>query len=238
MADDPVILSFDTATPCCSVALTRGDLRSGVCLAEVSFNAGVTHSRKLLGSIDWLLDQVSMSIADVQAVAVGLGPGSFTGLRIGMATAKGLIFGTDVPLIGLPSLDTIGMRIPTKRLVCATLDARKKELYYALYKPSSDGEMQRISEPAVQSAESLAQNITEPVIMAGDGSRAYHQELAALIGPDVTFMTTEYDYPSAKIGGFLAYDYLQKQDFMDLDSAAPLYVRASDAELSLVRKTA
>lgn len=237
MADDPLILSFDTATPCCSVALTSGGLDRGSCLAELSFTAGVTHSRRLLGSIDWLLNQVSRRLEDVAAVAVGLGPGSFTGLRIGLATAKGLIFGTAVPLIGISSLDSIAARLPpTDKLICAALDARKAALYFALYKGLGDTVLQRLIEPAVCSLELLATTITEPVIMAGNVSCAQQRKLATLLAPEAQFLGSEHQFPSAKIMGFLADGYYQKKRFMAPESATPLYVRASDAELSLIDK--
>ena len=167
-----LILSMDTATPCSTVAITEGDLQSGRVVGEVSLSSSVTHSRRLLTAIDWLISEASISKDDISGYGVGLGPGSFTGLRIGMATAKGLAAASGKPIYGVSSLDLIAASCPPgKDPVCALLDARKKELYVAFYRFDEGGSLVRESEPEALAPQTLVERIKEPVLMVGDGLR-------------------------------------------------------------------
>jgi tRNA threonylcarbamoyladenosine biosynthesis protein TsaB len=233
MSSAPAILAFDTATSSCSIAVTRGGLDGGTVVGSVSFDSGVTHSRRLLGAIDWLLQTIEMDLNHISAVAVGTGPGSFTGLRIGMATAKGLAHGKGLPLIGISSLDAIAVGVRSTRLICVVMDARKKEIYCCFYRCTPGSRLVRCSEPAVMTPDKLADLIKEPVTMAGDGVRVYHDLLSGLFGESAELMLRTLA-PEAANTGFLASGPLAAGDFLDIDSAAPDYVRSSDAQLSLV----
>lgn len=233
MSSAPAILAFDTATSNCSIAITRGDLSEGKVVGSVSFDSGVTHSRRLLGAIDWLLQTTETDITDVSALAVGTGPGSFTGLRIGMATAKGLAHGKGLPLIGISSLDAIGAGVRSERLICVVMDARKKEVYCCFYRCKPGGRMVRCSEPAVMLPNKLADLIKEPVTMAGDGVRVYNALFSELLGESADYLPWMLAPQAANVG-FLASAPLAEGDFLDINSATPDYVRSSDAQLSLV----
>lgn len=233
MNDDGLILSFDTATNNCSIAVTTGDRFSGRVLGSVSFDSGVTHSRKLLGSIDWLVQSLELEMADMSAIAVGLGPGSFTGLRIGMATAKGLCHGADIGLIGISSLDAIAASVVSDRLICVAMDARKKEVYCCFYRMHPDGTVNRCSEPAVLPPRDLAGQIAEPVTMAGDGVHVYSDVFAEALG-EKSEIRQQSRCPDAVQIGFLAAPPLREGKFLDRDNAKPDYIRSSDAQLSLV----
>ncbi len=233
MSSAPAILAFDTATSNCSIAITRGDLIEGKVMGSLGFDSGITHSRRLLSGIDWLLHTAEMEITDISALAVGTGPGSFTGLRIGMATAKGLAHGKGLPLIGISSLDAIGAGVHSERLICVVMDARKKEVYCCFYRCQPGGRVVRCSEPAVMLPDELAKLIEEPVTMAGDGVRVYNDLLSELLGEVAEFLPWMSTPQAANIG-FLASGPLAEGDLLDLDSATPDYVRSSDAQLSLV----
>ncbi|MBE0584217.1 MAG: tRNA (adenosine(37)-N6)-threonylcarbamoyltransferase complex dimerization subunit type 1 TsaB, partial [Desulfofustis sp.] len=191
--------------------------------------------RILLAAIDWVLCEAGVTIADVAAIAFGLGPGSFTGLRIGMATVKGLCHGAGKPLIGIPSLDAIGCAVESDELICVVLDARKQEVYSCFYRRGADGVVTRCSRPAVGRPEALAGTIVEPVIMAGDGVAVYAPIWREVLGGRMREASARYRYPSAEMIGLLAEASYAAGTFLDVDLAAPLYVRASDAELSLVQ---
>ncbi len=238
MTSDATILSFDTATNNCAIALTRGGFVDGIIVASVHFSSGVTHSRKLLSSIDRLLGDASIRLSEVSAIAVGLGPGSFTGLRIGMATAKGLCHGTSKPLIGISSLDAIGASVSSGKLICAVLDARKKEVYSCFYRNRGKAYAERCSEPAVLSPEVLARQINEPVVMAGDGVDVYNRVWSELLGNRLEIAPARNRFPAADIIGFLANEHYLAGQFLDLAGSMPAYVRSSDAELSLVKPAA
>ncbi len=233
MADSTLILAFDTATPHCSIAITSGGVVNGEILASLSVGSGVTHSRRLLGSIELLMQQVSLSLAEVSGIAVGLGPGSFTGLRIGMSTAKGLVHGADKVLIGVSSLDAIAATINDERLICVLLDARKKEVYGRFYRVHSDGIARPCSEHVVLPPEKIAEQIDEPVVMAGDGVDVYSKVLKEILGKKMA--QTDVRYPPAEMVGLLAGEQYRNNSFLDIAAAEPTYVRASDAELSLIR---
>jgi tRNA threonylcarbamoyladenosine biosynthesis protein TsaB len=132
---DALILSIETATGCGSVALTRGCIRDGRVLAEYTLQPELTHSRRLLGVIDTMMHAARADWKDLGAVAVSRGPGSFTGLRIGMAAAQGIAMAASVPLLGVATLDGMaaaGMVIDLQ--VCWLLDARKNQVYAAFYR--------------------------------------------------------------------------------------------------------
>ena len=107
-----LILSIETATGCGSVALTGGGVHNGKLLAEATAQPEVTHSRRLLGSVDWVMQAAGIGWDRLDGVAISLGPGSFTGLRIGMAAAKGIVFAAQKPLIGVQTLDAIALSCP------------------------------------------------------------------------------------------------------------------------------
>jgi len=235
MTQEPLILAFDTATRNCSIALTAGSVSDGTVIGAVTLNAGITHSRRLLDAIDWLLHEAHVDLDELAAVAVGLGPGSFTGLRIGLATAKGLCHGTGKPLLGIVSLDSIAATVQSERLVCVAIDARKKEVYSCFYRCGQDGVARRCAEPVVIGPAELAAVIDEPVIMAGDGVTVYHSLWQELLGEKMLSAPARCRFPGADMVGLLASDEYRDSRFLDLAEAKPFYVRSSDAELSLVQ---
>lgn len=232
----PIILAVDTATSCTSVALTAGDVHAGELLATLTLNSKVTHSRRLLSALNWLLLESDVSLTEVDGLAVGLGPGSFTGLRISMATVKGLAMATGKPLLGVSTLDALALRCTGAEPVCALLDARKKEVYTAWYGQDEKGVQRRKGNIRALAPELLVEEIKESTLMVGDGLLAYGPFFQERLGSLLAMAPLPLHYPSAASLGFLSCEQLVKGEIMDLDSAVPLYVRASDAELSLKRK--
>lgn len=230
------ILSVDTATPCSTVALTSGTRENGTVLASLSLSSNVTHSRRLLTAIERLLNDTGISKDDIAGYAVGLGPGSFTGLRIGMATVKGLAAASGKPLYGVSTLDILAANIRCEKLICSVLDARKKEVYAAFYRADKQGRSSRVTDIVVVPPEELAQNIDEPVVMVGDGLHSYGEYFNNVLAETVTFAPAQLWSPSAASLGLLSGEELEKGNSLDLASIVPLYVRASDAELNLQMK--
>lgn len=232
-SEHPFILSLDTATRCSTVALTRGTLQSGEVLGSLSLSSNVTHSRRLLTTIDWLFKETKTDWSHIGGIAVGLGPGSFTGLRIGMATAKGLAATAQLPLIGVASLDTVAALCTTDKLICACLDARKKEVYAGFYRLDTHGIARRTGDIIAIGPEELLEKTFEPVMMVGDAVPLYGKLWQEKGGSTVELGPSLFSAPSAASLGLLAGEKLARGDLLDLASATPLYVRASDAELSL-----
>ncbi len=231
----PLILSIDTSTPCSSVALTAGTRKNGEVVAALSLTGKVTHSRRLLSAIDWIMQESGVAWPEMRGIAVSLGPGSFTGLRIGMATAKGLAAAAEKVLLGVSTLDSLAAKCVTNRLICSLLDARKKEVYAAFYRCNNDGLSDRIGDPVVLTPASLAAGINEPVLLVGDGARVYGDVLQAILQEKCMIAPAALHEPSAASLGMLAGELLERGLILDVAEGVPMYVRSSDAELNLLK---
>jgi len=230
--DGLLILSIETATGCGSVSLTRGGVGNGRLLAEAIAQPEKTHSRQLLGSVDWVMKAAGLNWTDVDGVAVSLGPGSFTGLRIGMAAAKGIAQAADLLLIGIPTLDGLALSCPViDRPLWCQLDARKQEVYAACYRPGSGGRPEQTSAARAIRPDLLVENISEPSILAGPGVDEYHELFGRV--PDVQLVPAALSSPRSARVGFLAAELLERGEILDPVTATPLYVRASEAEINL-----
>jgi tRNA threonylcarbamoyladenosine biosynthesis protein TsaB len=228
----PLILSLETAAGCGSVALTRGGVQNGRLIAEAAVHAETSHSRQLLSSVEWVMQAAGVSWNDLNAVAVSIGPGSFTGLRIGLAAAKGIVFAAGKPLIAVPTLDAVALSCPL--LDCplwCVMDARKQEVYAACY--GADRQQTSVAE-AIR-PELLAAKIRPPAVIAGPGLTAYHQLFAHLDG--IQLIPPALSSLSAAKIGLLAAERLVRGEQADPALIVPLYVRPSEAEVNLKKKS-
>jgi len=227
----PVILAIETATMSGSVALVAADR----CLAEFSLQTGETHSRRLLAGVAWLLQETGMDWSAIDAVAVSLGPGSFTGLRIGLATAKGLAMAAGIKLIGVGTLDGLAAQFlgTGSLLICPVLDARKKEVYCGFYSCDSAGIPRLKGEYLVIGPESLCAKIDEPVVLMGDGASVYADIFKEKLADLLMTVPANVYFPRAATIGFLALEKWRNKEQLDPAEAEPIYIRASEAELNL-----
>jgi tRNA threonylcarbamoyladenosine biosynthesis protein TsaB len=221
------ILGIDTATP----FLALGIVEDERVLAELRFNAGQTHAQILIPSIDRVLNDASLKLEELDGIAISIGPGSFTGLRIGLATAKGLCFASEKPLISVPTLDGLVyfQRSPSYPLV-PILDAKKNEVYSAVY-DSRDDRITRVSDYWVTSIEKLVAKIPQEVIFLGLGLEVFKENLKKLLGEKAHFLEGERNLPSGTAIAFLGLEKLKLSEFEDLDKVEPLYLRSSEQEL-------
>jgi len=225
-----ILLALDTATPSCSVALLKDQRVMG----ELRRQGGETHSRHLMTMVDDLLGKCQVAISNIDALAVTRGPGSFTGIRIGMATAKGLSAALGIPLVGVSSLDALAHQAPeSAKLRCCLVDARKQEVYCGIYRSDGRGVIRQVQEPFVAGPDQVAAMIKEPCVLIGDGALLYRQRIQERLAPLARF-APEADHQIraatvARIG--------LKRMACVADEAGnelvPLYIRKSDAELSL-----
>lgn len=226
---DVLILAIETATGCGGVSLTKGGVDEGRVLAEYTLQPEITHSRRLLGSVGAMMEAAGVGWGDLDAVAVSLGPGSFTGLRIGMAAAKGIAMGASLPLLGVPTLDGLAAQAtPTELPLCCLLDARKQQVYAAFYSFKA-GRCLRTSDFMVVSAEQLAQRIQVPTLVVGPGINVCQSTLAGQ--PLARLAPAGLLHPRAAFIGFVGAAMLAQGQ--GNDDLVPLYVRASEAELNL-----
>lgn len=225
----PVILAMETATIFGSIALVAGNK----CLAEFSLQTGETHSRRLLAGVDWVLRETGLNWSMIDAVAVSLGPGSFTGLRIGLATAKGLAMAAGVKLIGIGTLDGLAAQLFAlgRILICPVLDARKEEVYCGFYRCDEAGIPRLMGEWWVISPEALCERIVEPVVMLGDGVGGYNEIFKERLAGLMMVPSPGLYFPRAATIGMLAVENWEQDIFLDPATAAPVYIRPSEAEL-------
>lgn len=221
-----LILGIDTATDQVSAAIGGHE---GV-LGSVSVARGRRHAETLAPAIDFLRRQTGIGLDELGVVAVDVGPGLFTGLRVGVATAKALAYALRVPMIGVPSLDLVAFPLRlTSRLIVAAVDARRGELFYAFYRPVPAG-VQRVTPHLVGSPEDLASEIVaagEDCLLAGDGARRYADEFEGL--SRVRIADQEVAHPSATSLVQLAHAQALREEFVNPWELEPLYLRKPDA---------
>ncbi|HET7080691.1 MAG TPA: tRNA (adenosine(37)-N6)-threonylcarbamoyltransferase complex dimerization subunit type 1 TsaB [Chloroflexia bacterium] len=217
-----MIVAFDTSTEWCSVALY--DPTGGV-RAEETWHAGREQTRELLPTVHAMLERMHLAPADLRGVAVALGPGSFTGLRVGLATAKGLAYALDIPLWGIPTLDIMGyahMAI-TAAPVCAVLHAGRGRLAHAFYRTRA-GVWQRISEYANTTVAELIAQIDTPTIFCGEIDPAVARELETQLGRQASVAPSASSLRRAGYLAELAWQRAQQGERDDVALLQPLYL--------------
>ena len=238
-----LILAIETSTLPGSVALVEAPVSqegSGgeeKILGEITLTTPETHSARLMPAIDRLLGEASRTIHQVQGIALGLGPGSFTGLRIAVSTVKGLAFALEVPVVGVPTLDALAQNLCyAARVVCPVLDARKNEVYAALFRGDGEGHLEKMSEDWVLSPEDLCSRISEKTIFLGNGGEIYREVFKERLGSRALLAPPEFSLPRAVNVARLSLLGFQKGLTLDLFSFTPIYLRRSEAEVHYERK--
>lgn len=222
------LLTIQTATPAGSVALTQGRRLLG----ELFLDVRRPHGEWLLDAVDRLLGAAGMTVADLDGFGVAIGPGSFTGLRVGLATVKGLALATGKPVAGVSTLQTLAMQTPHAALpVCALLDARKKEVYAARY-VWQDGVLQSTGPERVLPPETLLSELTGEVLFVGDGATAYRTLIVRQLGSRAHFLPAAYDPPRAAHAALLAAEIFSAGEARPAAQINPVYIRPSEAELN------
>jgi tRNA threonylcarbamoyladenosine biosynthesis protein TsaB len=222
-----IVLGIETATPQVGCALGGHE---GV-LASFHAARGRRHAEILAPAIAFMCEQAQIELREVGAVAVDIGPGLFTGLRVGVATAKALAQGLRVPMIGLSSLDLLAYpQRGTRRLIAAVIDARRGEVFSALYRKVPGG-VQRVSEPVVTKAEEVAADLEarrEECLLVGDGAVRYAAVFSGLSRAEAASVGSAY--PSAAALVELAQPRVQREQFVQPWELQPLYLRPADAD--------
>jgi tRNA threonylcarbamoyladenosine biosynthesis protein TsaB len=221
------ILAIDTATSCGVIGLSENDRP----VAEVSVVSKETHSARLLPSIDWLLRTVGWSLGEIDGFGVTLGPGSFTGLRVGLATIKGFAWSLKKPVAGLHTLTVLGSQYRAEsKVIVPMLDARRDRVYGAAFRWDRGG-LKTLFPPSDLPAAELVSNLSEPIVCLGEGARKYRSAIEQSGRKDVEFAPLEYDLPRGGTIARLAFEALSKGETLDIYKAEPAYMRASEAEL-------
>lgn len=239
------VLAADTSTSINTVAVCRRapDGAFSV-LSETIVECGRLHSERLLATVEWVLAEAGSALSEIDLFAISIGPGSFTGLRIGAATWKGLAFGVDRPLMAVPTLDALcGVYPVHSGLICPMLDARMKEVFGAVYRIEAGRRVPLIAgracpvevllaDPALQSARQQ-----QPAVFFGDGARVYRDRILAVV-PDAIFAPPHCNAPRAACVAAEALERMDAGCSADPGLAAPVYLRPSQAEQARALKAA
>ena len=230
------ILSIDTSTGIASVALVS-DVKF---IAESVFMADRCLSARLMPEIERMLNMAGLGVGDIDTFACSIGPGSFTGVRAGVATTQGLALATGKPCVGFSTLTALAMNFPmAAHLVCPLLDARKSEVYAALYNCSSAIPTALINDSALSPERFLdlvCESTDKPVIFAGDGALRYHDTIVARMGNQAIFASFPYHQIHAANGALLASEAVSKCETCEPARLLPVYLRASEAEYAKMNR--
>ncbi|HET7869082.1 MAG TPA: tRNA (adenosine(37)-N6)-threonylcarbamoyltransferase complex dimerization subunit type 1 TsaB [Actinomycetota bacterium] len=224
-----IVLGIETSTPQTSVAL--GSEQGVMASTQLASEA---RQDRVAPILEHLLEWTGVELSHVGGVAVGVGPGLFTGLRVGVATGKTLAQVLSVPIVGITSLDVLAFGVRyTRRLIGAVIDARRGEVFHALYRGVPGGVM-RLGEYGVAPPGHLAAELEaarEEVLLVGNGAILYRKELEA-VGAGVEFASPPQAYPQASAMVELAVPRFIREETDRSFEVLPLYLRKSDAEIA------
>jgi tRNA threonylcarbamoyladenosine biosynthesis protein TsaB len=225
--DNALILGVDTTTPSGSAALLRGTRL----LAEINHDSPATFSERLLPAIRFLLESNELTIQDVEGYAVAVGPGSFTGIRIGLSTVKSFAYASGKPVVPVSTLLALARKIqhPRNRLICPLLDAKKKQVYGALFRSRAGG-LEELIPQGAYSPDALFSRLPANRIIhfIGSGMHVYRPVLDRYFRDKARFAkrTPFIGYEVGLIG----FEKLRKNEGQSWHDTEPLYLRKSQAE--------
>lgn len=228
------ILAVESSGMVAAVAVVR----DGRLMGEFLLDHKKTHSQQLMPLIDQLLNNLDMGLKDIDVLAVSKGPGSFTGLRIGLATVKGLAQSLDKPVIGVATLDGLAYNLLSRDgLICPIMDARRDQVYTAIYR--SDGELERLTDYMAIPVTELIQRLNsfdEPVIFNGDGVLVYQDMIKKEMGDKALMAPTNHLMQHASSIACIAFKMLESGNTHSYIDLVPFYLRKSQAEQKFAAK--
>lgn len=229
------ILAVETATAWQSVAILDGE----AVLARSDEDAEGSHARRLVPAIDRILASSGLTLADLDGLAVSIGPGSFTGLRVGLATMLGFRAVTGLPLAAVPTLEAMAWNLRgARQLLCPVLRARRGEVYWAQYQWLPDGSLKQLREEQAGTLEALARLVQTPAVIFGEGWSLHRTELSRLLGRRMTEVEEappEAVHPSAVSVGLAGAERLRRGEVAG-PGLSPRYVQRPEAEVVWERR--
>lgn len=220
------ILAIETSTKNLSLAIANED---GV-QAEYKGDAILKHSQDLIPNIEALLSSRGLALKDISCFALSIGPGSFTGLRVGVAILKGLNFVTGIPIVAVPTLDVIADNAKNEGLpICVLVDAKKKNLYSCLYE-ARDGNIIRVWDYLLISLEDLFKRVDGKTLFIGDGVALYGDTIKKRLKQSV-LADRECWFPDVKTVARFGMEKCKKGEFEDPDNINPLYLYSQECNV-------
>ena len=224
------IIAIDSSGLTATVAIATEECVT----AEYTVNYKKTHSQTLLPMLDEIKKMTELDLSTVDAIAVAAGPGSFTGLRIGSATAKGLGLALGKPIIEVPTVDALAMNLwGTKDIICPIMDARRSQVYTGFYEFDDDGEL-RVIRPRfaddIAKVVGMLDDIGRPVVFLGDGVPVYAEAITGNIMVPHRFVPPHMNRQRAGALAYLAMKYFREGRMVSAAEHKPDYLRMSQAE--------
>ena len=222
------ILGIDTSSPAGSVAL----LDNNCVISESILGGSQAYSHNILEEVDGLLNRSQTKLKDLEGFAITNGPGSFTGLRVGMSLLKGLVMATEKPFAAVNTLDAYAETVKTgSYLICPVFDARKKEVYTALFNSNNYLYQRKTPDQAI-TPEKLCDQISQPTVFVGNGLEVYKNTFISRLKENYMHNTPIKNLTVAASAGLIASRNLKKSFNYNLDSLTINYIRPSEAELN------
>ncbi|MBE5792164.1 MAG: tRNA (adenosine(37)-N6)-threonylcarbamoyltransferase complex dimerization subunit type 1 TsaB [Clostridiales bacterium] len=221
------ILGLDTSGPACSAALTR----DGQLVQEIVLNTALTHSETLMPAIERVMEGANASVSDLDAIAVVAGPGSFTGVRIGVCAGRALAHAGNKPVCRINSLEALAAGAPNARgIVCPILDARRMQVYSAAFHVDAEGKITRILPDDARKLTDFLNELPhdEELYFTGDGVSVHESAIREIVGSRARFAPVHARILRASSACFLAEG--KKDEWAKYDSLTPIYLRAPQAE--------
>ncbi len=221
------ILAIDTSTKYLSLAIAEKDK------ILVSFHRDLEqqHCARLIPEIDRLLKKAKLKLRDIDFMAFSIGPGSFTALRIGAATVKGIALVTKIKIMGVPTLDVLAYNIKDReRLIVPVVDAKRGNVYASMYSFSGAG-LKRHIKYLVLPVSELLKKIRDNAIFLGDGLIPYRKEIEDNFKFKAEFAAEKYWYPTATTVAELGYGLIKKRKFEEPDKFVPMYLYPKDVQV-------
>lgn len=216
------ILALDTSALTATAAILDGD----TIVCEESTTTKLTHSQTIMPMVDDLLKRASLDISDIDLFACSTGPGSFTGLRIGIGTAKGLAYGSGKNVCAVSTLEALAHNIPfSDYLIAPIMDARREQVYNALYR-WENGKLTTIEEPRAISLPELCGSLNEKTVFVGDGVKVYKEKISALLCDNALFAPPSHALQRASCVAMAALD----KESIDPAELSAVYLRKPQAE--------
>lgn len=229
------ILAVDSSGLVASVAILEDDNL----IAEYTVNYKKTHSQTLLPMLDEIVRMTDTDLNSIDAIAVSKGPGSFTGLRIGSATVKGLGLALDKPIIGIPTVEGLAMNLyDTDALICPLMDARRNQVYTGFYK-FQNGSLQVVKEQTplgIEEVISALNVLGQKVVFLGDGVPVYKEVIENMVSVEYSFAPSHVNKQRAGAIGVRAFEYYKQGLTVSAAEFEPEYLRLSQAERERMEK--
>ena len=224
-------LAFDTSSKTVAVSILDNDK----IIYDTLINVDLNHSEVLMPAIDQACRQSSINISHIDLFACTIGPGSFTGLRIGVSTLKGLILATGKPAAGISSLKALALIInKSSKTICSVIDAGRGQVYVAHYRYKKNGMLKEIGAEEAIDPQEIIPDSQQEIVFVGDGAIRYADIISRTKAKEMNIASPLQQYIRASSVGILGLEQYNRQELLDPDTFVPVYLRSVDAR---VKKT-